>query len=95
MFHFSRYLGGCREGTPRKSARHAVIHSEAESSVTEGSRQDFPAPELGPGCLVLGIDGGPPRIWKVPMLLLRNVEEPLAFPVSVGTNCATPGSGDT
>ena len=25
-----------------------------------GGRQAFPALELGPGCLVLGINGGPP-----------------------------------
>ena len=69
---------GCgRKGTPRKSARHTIIHGEVESkgSVTEGTRQDFSALELGPGCLVLGIDGGPPRVWKVPMSLLQNVEE--------------------
>ena len=57
--------------------------------MTEGSRQVFPTLELGPGCLVLGIDGGPPRVWKVPVSLLRNVEEPMAFPVSVGTNGAS------
>ena len=57
--------------------------------MTEGSRQVFPALELGPGCLVLGIDGGPPRVWKVPMSLLRNVEELMAVPVNVGTNCAS------
>ena len=28
--------------------------------MTEGSRQVFSALELGPGCLVLGIIGGPP-----------------------------------
>ena len=63
--------------------------------MTEWARQDFSALELGPGCLVLGIDVGPPRVWKVPMSLLRNVEELLAFPVDEGTNCATPGTGDT
>ena len=57
--------------------------------MTEGSRQVFPALELGPGCLVLGIDGGPPRVWKVPKSLLQNVEELVAIPVSVGTNCAS------
>ena len=57
--------------------------------MTEGSRQDFPALELGPGCLVLGINGGPPRDWKVPKLLLRNWEELMAIPVSVGTDCAS------
>ena len=57
--------------------------------MTEGSRQVFSALELGPGCLVLGINGGPPRVWKVPMSLLRNVEELVAIPVSVGTNCAS------
>ena len=57
--------------------------------MTEGSRQVFPALELGPGCLVLGIDGGPPRVWKVPMSLLLNVEELVAIPVRVGTNCAS------
>ena len=62
--------------------------------MTEGSRQVFSALELGPGCLVLGIGGGPPRVWKVPMSLLRNVEEPMAFPVSVGTNGAS-RCGDT
>ena len=97
VFHFGRKLGSCRVGTPRKSARHTVIHGEVESkgSVTEGTRQDFSALELGPGCLVLGINGGPPRVWTVPMSLLRKMEELLAFPVDVGTNCATPGSGDT
>ena len=97
MLLCSRYLGGGRVVTPRDSARHAISHSEvkSEGSVTEGSRQDFSALELGPVCLVLGIDGGPPRVWKVPMSLLRNMEELLAFPVDVGTNCATPGSGDT
>ena len=63
--------------------------------MTEESRQVFPALELGPGCLVLGINGGPPHVWEVPMSLLGNVEELLAFPVDVGTNCATPGTGDT
>ena len=62
--------------------------------MTEWARQDFSALELGPGCLVLGIDGGPPRVWKVPMSLLRNVEELMAFPVSVGTNGAS-RCGDT
>ena len=57
--------------------------------MTEGSRQVFPALELGPGCLVLGIDGGPPRVLKVPMSLLQKLEELLAVPVSVGTNCAS------
>ena len=57
--------------------------------MTDGSRQDFPALELGPGCLVLGINGGPPRVWKVPMSLLQNMEELMAVPVSVGTNCAS------
>ena len=57
--------------------------------MTDGSRQDFPALELGPGCLVLGINGGPPRDWEVPMSLLRNMEELMAVPISVGTNCAS------
>ena len=97
VFHIGRYLGCGREATPGEAARHTILHSEVESkgSVTEGSRQDFSALELGPVCLVLGIDGGPQRVLKVPISLLRNVEEPLTFPVSVGTNCATPGSGDT
>ena len=97
VFHFGRYLGLGRETIPGESARHTIVHSEVESkgSVTEGSRQDFSALELGPVCLVLGIDGGPPRVWEVPTSLLRNVEELLAFPVDVGTNCATPGTGDT
>ena len=63
--------------------------------MTEGSGQVFSALELGPGCLVLGIGTGSLHVWKVPMSLLRNVEELLAFPVDVGTNCATPGTGDT
>ena len=97
MFLCGRYLGLGRVTTPGESARHTIVHSEVESkgSVTDGSRQDFPALELGPGCLVLGIDGGPLRVWSVPTSLLRNVEELLAFPVDVGTNCATPGTGDT
>ena len=59
VFHFGRYLGFGRETTPGESARHTIVHSEVESkgSVTDGSRQDFPALELGPGCLVLGING--------------------------------------
>ena len=64
LVHFSRYLGGGRVVTPRESARHAISHSEvkSEGSVTEGSRQDFSALELGPDCLLLGIDGGPPLV---------------------------------
>ena len=81
-------MGRGRKGTPRKSARHTIIHGEVESkgSVT---RQDFSELELGPGCLVLGIDGGPLRVWSVPMSLLRNVVELMAVPVSVGTNCVS------
>ena len=30
--------------------------------MTEGSRQGFPALELGPGCLVLGINRRPPGL---------------------------------
>ena len=30
VFHFSRYLGGCRVVTPRESARHAILHCEVE-----------------------------------------------------------------
>ena len=91
VFLSGRYLGLGRVTTPGESARHTIVHSEVESkgSVTDGSRQDFPALELGPGCLVLGIDGGPPLVLKVPMSLLRNVEELMAVPVSVGTNCAS------
>ena len=60
LVHFGRYLSDGRVVTPRKSARHLVGHGKAKSkgSVTEGSRQDFSALELGPGCLVLGINGG-------------------------------------
>ena len=57
--------------------------------MTEGSRQVFPALELGPGCLVLGIGGGPPRAWEVPKSLLRGWEELVAIPVGVGTDCAS------
>ena len=91
VFHFGRYLGCGREATPGESARHTIVHSEVESkgSVTDGSRQDFPALELGPGCLVLGIVTGSLHMWKVPMSLLRNIEELMAFPVGVGTNCAS------
>ena len=53
--------------------------------MTEGSRQVFPALELGPGCLVLGISGGPSLGWKVPKSLLRGWEELVAIPVGVGT----------
>ena len=34
--------------------------------MAEGGRQVFSALELGPGCLVLGIVGGPTLGWKVP-----------------------------
>ena len=33
--------------------------------MTEGRGQVFSALELGPGCLVLGISGGPSLGWKV------------------------------
>ena len=91
VFLSGRYLGLGRVTTPGESARHTIVHSEVESkgSVTDGSRQDFPALELGPGCLVLGIGTGSLHVWKVPMSLLRNVEELLAIPVGVGTDCAS------
>ena len=48
--------------------------------MAEWRGQVFPALELGPGCLVLGINGGPPRDWKVPKSLLRGWEELVANP---------------
>ena len=39
----------------------SFLHCEVERDrVTDWSRQVFSALELGPGCLVLGISGGPP-----------------------------------
>ena len=58
--------------------------------MTEGSRQVFPALELGPGCLVLGIISGPSLSQKVPsQLLLQLCEELVVIPGSVGTYCAS------
>ena len=72
-----------------------MVVIENKDGVTDWNGQDFLELELGPVYLRLGSDGGPPRVWKVPMSPLRNVEELLAVLIGVGTNCATPGSGDT
>ena len=50
--------------------------------MAEGGRQVFSALELGPGCLVLGIVGGPSLGWKVPKSLfvrLLGVVEQTAY----------------
>ena len=49
--------------------------------MTEESGQVFSALELGPGCLVLGIGGGPSLGWKVRKSLLRGWEGLVAIPV--------------